>query len=174
MLCKCCFWVEMRLKFEDGILSIQSVFGRNGVLLNRSLAKRMGNRHRRLSSVFYFLRSARMDWRRWAAGTTCRRTRTCTSCAPSASSWPPTDRRTPSTSRPAPSGGKITYVHMMQSFFRFKNYHPVPWRDSISRPIAPVSSVAGGDYTSRPHRQGNVYVERSLPIEYTFNPPPNW
>jgi hypothetical protein len=25
------------------------------------------------------------------------------------------------------------------------SYHPIPWRDSISRPIAPVSSVAGGE-----------------------------
>jgi hypothetical protein len=28
-------------------------------------------------------------------------------------------------------------------------YHPVPWRDSISRPIAPVSTVAGGDDITR-------------------------
>jgi hypothetical protein len=31
---------------------------------------------------------------------------------------------------------------------------PVTWRDSISRPIAPVSSVADGDYTTRPRRLG--------------------
>jgi hypothetical protein len=30
-------------------------------------------------------------------------------------------------------------------FFKFKNYHPLPWRDSISRSISPISSVAGGD-----------------------------
>jgi hypothetical protein len=36
----------------------------------------------------------------------------------------------------------------------FQNYHPVPWRDSISRPIAPVSSVAGGDDTASLRRQG--------------------
>jgi hypothetical protein len=29
--------------------------------------------------------------------------------------------------------------------FFLKSYHPIPWRDSISRPIAPISSVAGGD-----------------------------
>jgi hypothetical protein len=31
-------------------------------------------------------------------------------------------------------------------------------RDSISRPIAPVSSVAGGDGTTRPRRQGKIGV----------------
>jgi hypothetical protein len=30
---------------------------------------------------------------------------------------------------------------------------PIPWQDSISRPIAPVSSAAGGDNTTRPRRQ---------------------
>jgi hypothetical protein len=42
-------------------------------------------------------------------------------------------------------------------YFLFKRYsHPIPWRDSISRPIAPVSSVAGGDDTTWPRRlQGN-------------------
>jgi hypothetical protein len=40
----------------------------------------------------------------------------------------------------------------------FKSYHPIPWRDSMSRPIAPpVSSVAGGDDTTRPRRQGETY-----------------
>jgi hypothetical protein len=33
-----------------------------------------------------------------------------------------------------------------------KSYHPRPRRDSISRPIAPVSSVAGRDDTTRPRR----------------------
>jgi hypothetical protein len=28
-----------------------------------------------------------------------------------------------------------------------KRYHPIPWQDSISRPKAPVSSVAGRDDT---------------------------
>jgi hypothetical protein len=35
-----------------------------------------------------------------------------------------------------------------------KSYHPIPRRDSTSRPIAPVSSVAGGDNTTRQHHQG--------------------
>jgi hypothetical protein len=26
-----------------------------------------------------------------------------------------------------------------------KSFHPTPWRDSISRPIAPITSVAGGE-----------------------------
>jgi hypothetical protein len=30
-----------------------------------------------------------------------------------------------------------------------------PWRDSISRPVAPASSVAGGDNTTCPRRQGS-------------------
>jgi hypothetical protein len=30
-------------------------------------------------------------------------------------------------------------------FFK-KSDHPIPWRNSISRPIASVSSVAGGDH----------------------------
>jgi hypothetical protein len=38
-----------------------------------------------------------------------------------------------------------------------KSYHPIPWRDSISRLIALVSSVAGGDEPiHRPRRQGKV------------------
>jgi hypothetical protein len=36
-----------------------------------------------------------------------------------------------------------------------KSYLPIPWRDSISRPIAPVSSVECGDDTTRPRRHGN-------------------
>jgi hypothetical protein len=28
--------------------------------------------------------------------------------------------------------------------FKLKSYHPTPWRDSISRPIAPLLFVAGG------------------------------
>jgi hypothetical protein len=31
-----------------------------------------------------------------------------------------------------------------------------PWRVSISRPIAPISSVAGGDLTTRTLRQGKT------------------
>jgi hypothetical protein len=30
----------------------------------------------------------------------------------------------------------------------FSSYHPISWRDSISRPIAPVSLVVGGDDTT--------------------------
>jgi hypothetical protein len=33
----------------------------------------------------------------------------------------------------------------MVIFIQIKSYHPILRRDSISRPIAPVSSVAGGD-----------------------------
>jgi hypothetical protein len=32
----------------------------------------------------------------------------------------------------------------------------LPWRDSISRPIAPVSSKTGGDDTTRPRSQGQI------------------
>jgi hypothetical protein len=39
-----------------------------------------------------------------------------------------------------------------------KLYHPIPRRDSISRPIAPVSSVAGGEDTTRPRRQDKVLL----------------
>jgi hypothetical protein len=35
-------------------------------------------------------------------------------------------------------------------YFSSKNYHPIPWRDSISRPIISISSVAVGEYTTRP------------------------
>jgi hypothetical protein len=38
------------------------------------------------------------------------------------------------------------------------SYHPILWRDSILRPIAPVSSMAGGDDTTRPHHQEYKYV----------------
>jgi hypothetical protein len=33
-----------------------------------------------------------------------------------------------------------------------KSYHPIPWRDSISRPLAPVSSVAWQAETLPLHR----------------------
>jgi hypothetical protein len=43
-------------------------------------------------------------------------------------------------------------------YFREKSgnpeINPIPWRDSITRPIAPVSLVAGGDDTTGPRRQG--------------------
>jgi hypothetical protein len=48
----------------------------------------------------------------------------------------------------------------------FQNYHSMPWRDSISRRIAPVSSVAGGDDTTRPRRQDHlqgIYSRSGLP-----------
>jgi hypothetical protein len=46
-------------------------------------------------------------------------------------------------------------------FFPLKSYHPMPWRDSISRHIAPVSSVAGGDDTivyTTPPRLYDTYI----------------
>jgi hypothetical protein len=39
-----------------------------------------------------------------------------------------------------------------------KSYQCIFWRDSISRPIAPVSSVAGGDVTTRPRRYGKQII----------------
>jgi hypothetical protein len=39
---------------------------------------------------------------------------------------------------------KITFI--------LKRHHPMPWWDSISRPIVPVSLVAGRDNTTRPCR----------------------
>jgi hypothetical protein len=53
-------------------------------------------------------------------------------------------------------------VKVEQSFFNFVFIKTttlcIPWRDSISRPIAPISSVAGGDVTTRPRRQGSNTV----------------
>jgi hypothetical protein len=46
--------------------------------------------------------------------------------------------------------GEINESAVFDSVF----YHPVLWRDSISRPIAPVSSVAGGVGITRLLRQG--------------------
>jgi hypothetical protein len=42
------------------------------------------------------------------------------------------------------------YLNSTEHEISFLNYYPTPWRDSISRPITPVSSVAGGDDTTRP------------------------
>jgi hypothetical protein len=42
----------------------------------------------------------------------------------------------------------------VREVFFLKGYHPIPWWDSISRPMAPVSSVVGGDDTPSPLRQG--------------------
>jgi hypothetical protein len=40
--------------------------------------------------------------------------------------------------------------------FFYTSYHPIPWRDSISRPIAPISWVAGGDGTPSARRRGQM------------------
>jgi hypothetical protein len=53
--------------------------------------------------------------------------------------------------------GSVAVIFLKFIFLNFfKSYRPVPWQDSISRPIAPISSVAGGDDTTRPCRQDNV------------------
>jgi hypothetical protein len=41
------------------------------------------------------------------------------------------------------------------------SYHPIPWLYSISRPIAPVSSVAGVGDTTRP---GHISEMFKIPI----------
>jgi hypothetical protein len=47
----------------------------------------------------------------------------------------------------------------------FSNYPPpIPWRDSISRLIALVYSMAGGDDTTRPRRQGHIVKSCIWPI----------
>jgi hypothetical protein len=43
-------------------------------------------------------------------------------------------------------------------FLILKGYHPLPWRDSISRPIAPVYLVADGDDITILRRQGRVPI----------------
>jgi hypothetical protein len=54
-------------------------------------------------------------------------------------------------------------------------YHTlcISWRDSISWPIAPVSSVAGGDDTTRPSRQGRWtfvwHLRSSLWVQGSFD-----
>jgi hypothetical protein len=45
-------------------------------------------------------------------------------------------------------------IFAQNPFYYLQSYHSIPWRDSISRPIATVSSVAGVDETTRPRRQG--------------------
>jgi hypothetical protein len=42
------------------------------------------------------------------------------------------------------------------TFFFKKNYYPKPLWDSISRPIAQISSVAGGDNTTGTPRKGSL------------------
>jgi hypothetical protein len=44
----------------------------------------------------------------------------------------------------------------IQKHIIIKSYRPIPRRDSISRPIAPVTSEEGGDDTSRPSCQGKM------------------
>jgi hypothetical protein len=39
---------------------------------------------------------------------------------------------------------KYEWLHFCKLFKILLNYCPVPWQDSISRPIAPVFSMAGG------------------------------
>jgi hypothetical protein len=59
-----------------------------------------------------------------------------------------------------PSGIDFTKLRFGRKVFECffpKNYHPKSWRDSISRPIASVSSVAGGEDTTRPLRQGRIF-----------------
>jgi hypothetical protein len=64
---------------------------------------------------------------------------------------------------PGQSFNSLTYVAIVAANFvltfisqiysdecdSFLNFHPIPWRDSIPRPIDPVSSVAGRDDTTR-------------------------
>jgi hypothetical protein len=47
----------------------------------------------------------------------------------------------------AECGNKFYICILLCRFVYLSNYPPIPWRDSISRPITPVSSVAGGDDT---------------------------
>jgi hypothetical protein len=37
---------------------------------------------------------------------------------------------------------KDNLIKLKKCFFSLKNYHPIPRRDSISRPIAPISEVS--------------------------------
>jgi hypothetical protein len=53
-------------------------------------------------------------------------------------------------------------------FIIIKSYHPIPWRDSISRHIVPVSSAAGGDDTSRPRRHPGHSIHTYIHISYFF------
>jgi hypothetical protein len=48
-----------------------------------------------------------------------------------------------------------------------KSYHLIPWQDSISRPIAPVSAEADADDLTRPRRHGStrkIYLSITLKI----------
>jgi hypothetical protein len=46
------------------------------------------------------------------------------------------------------------YKNILKIFF--ESYHITPWQGSISRPIVPVSLMAGGDDTTRPRRRGII------------------
>jgi hypothetical protein len=46
------------------------------------------------------------------------------------------------------------HTRVILVFFFVKCYHYIPWRDSTSRPIVRVTSVAGGDDTTRPRHKG--------------------
>jgi hypothetical protein len=46
-------------------------------------------------------------------------------------------------------GLRAAVMKKAMNFFFLKSYHPVPRRDSISRPIALVASVSGGNDTTR-------------------------
>jgi hypothetical protein len=62
------------------------------------------------------------------------------------------------------SGEDLKWAYMLINkvlvieLIKLLNYHPIPWRDSISRPITPVSSVAGGDDPTRPHQLFWCYI----------------
>jgi hypothetical protein len=44
------------------------------------------------------------------------------------------------------------------SYFLFKSYYPTPWRDSISRTIAPNSNLVGRDDTNTPRRSAYLFT----------------
>jgi hypothetical protein len=57
--------------------------------------------------------------------------------------------------------GPRTQSHLVQHssksvFFSCKKFRPTSWRDSVSRPVAPITSVTGGDDTTRPRHQDNI------------------
>jgi hypothetical protein len=65
------------------------------------------------------------------------------------------------------------FLNYFFNFLKAATLH-IPWRDSISRPIAPVTTMTGGNVTSRPRRQGNLgnnvlWVLYGVPIILKFN-----
>jgi hypothetical protein len=49
---------------------------------------------------------------------------------------------------------KLIFENCFPFFLYKNNYHPIPWRDSISRYLVPISSLAGEDEdTTRPRRR---------------------